>query len=80
MFGAVRLRSPGDTADASGIGDAPPICDVTDCPQPAEPHATYWIPGLPWIHLCREHWGMSGEHRAELRLLLAIEPDPPETP
>jgi len=74
-----RLRSAVGTADAIGIGDTPPICDVQGCGQPAAPHATYWIPGLPWIHLCHEHWGMTGERRAELRRLLGIEPRPPES-
>ena len=79
MFAATGLRSARETADAMEMEEPPRICDVQGCTQPAAPHATYWIPGLPWIHLCREHWAMSGERRAELRLLLGIEPDPPET-
>ena len=79
MFAAAALRWAGETADATGMEDTPKTCDVQGCSEPATPHATYWVPGLPWIHLCREHWAMSGERRAELRLLLGIEPDPPET-
>ena len=80
MFAAAgALRPALPTADAIGMGDRPRICDVRGCTQPAAPHATYWVPGHPWIHLCREHWGLIGEGRAELRRMLGIEPDPPET-
>ena len=78
MFAATGLRSARETADAMGMGDEPKICHVQGCSQPAAAHATYWIPGLPWIHLCREHWAMIGERRIELRRLLGIEPDSPQ--
>jgi hypothetical protein len=79
MFAATGLTPAAETADSMGMEDEPKTCDVQGCSQPAAQHATYWVPGLPWIHLCREHWAMCGERRAELRLLLGIEPDPPET-
>ena len=79
MFAATGLRSARETADAMGMEDTPKTCDVQGCSQPVAAHATYWVSGLLWIHLCREHWAMIGERRAELRVLLGIEPDPPET-
>ena len=73
------LRSSPPAADAWDIRDQSLICDAKDCREPATPHATYWIPGQPWIHLCREHWGMAGERREELRRLIGLKPDAPET-
>ena len=79
MFAATGLRPAAETADSMGMEDTPKTCDVQGCSQPAAAHATYWVPGLPWIHLCREHWAMIGERRIELRRLLGIEPDSPQT-
>jgi hypothetical protein len=57
------------------MGDRALICDAEGCREPAAPHATYWIPGHRWFHLCREHWEMTGQAREELRRLLGVEPD-----
>jgi hypothetical protein len=62
------------------MGDRALICDAAGCREPAAPHATYWVPGHRWFHLCRAHWEMIGPAREELRRLLGIEPDPPGAP
>jgi hypothetical protein len=60
--------------------DRPQICDVRGRRRPAAPHATYWVPGHRWFHLCRGHWDMVGDGRDELGGLLGVEPDARETP
>ena len=78
MFAGRPLTWAARPADAYLMEDRPTTCDARGCTEPAAPHATYWVPGQPWFHLCRAHWEMVGEGRQELRRLLGLAPDGPD--